>query len=144
MDIGPIIITGQMPVPAANQTVPLLDSTQWNDAPHWASTATTPGPGRSRGVLYGGRISGNISPVGQSVTVTFQSLVNYAATDNTAFGLDANAPSAGTTTIAAGDTYPFDWLPRFGDWRILVTAGAVPPTSISTQVIVNWDRNAGV
>lgn len=144
MDIGPIIISGQMPVPAANQTVPLLDTTQWGDAPHWTSTATTPGPGRMRAVLYGGRVSGNISPVGQGLTVTFESLINPAATTNAAYGLDANAPNAGTATVAAGDTYTFDWLPRFGDWRILVTAGATPPSAIASQVIVNWDRNAGV
>jgi hypothetical protein len=141
---GPLIITGQMPVAAASQTVPLFDSTAWNDSPHFTSTATTPGPGRSRAVLCGGRVSGNITPVGQGVTVTFESLLDPSATTNAGFGVDPNAPDAGTKVVAAGATYVFDWLPRFGDWRILVTNGATPPTTIASQVMITFDRNAGV
>lgn len=142
--MDPLIITGQMPVPAASQIVPLLDSTAWNDSAPWTTTATTPGPGRSRAQLAGARVAGNVHPVGQSVTVTFEALNRPDLATNAAYETDPNAPDSGSKVVAAGDTYPFNWLPTFADWRITVTAGATPPTSIASQVMVIWDRNAGV
>jgi hypothetical protein len=139
-----LTIANQAPIPANSQIVPLLDSTCWNDAPPWVSTATTPGPGRSRAQFTGCRVQGTVTPTAQAMTITFEGLLNPSGTTNAAFGTDTNAPDAGVKVVAAGATYVFDYLPRFPDFRITMTAGATAPTALSTTLVLVWDRASGV
>lgn len=140
-----ISFANQMPIPAASQSVPLIDTTTWNANGPWASTATTPGPGKSRGQLDGLRWTGTVKTTGQAVTVTFKILTDPSATTNAAFETDtANGPGGGTVVVAAGNTYPFSWLPVTPDYRIEVLAGATPPTTLLTTIMGVQGRTSGV
>jgi len=136
----------QMPIPAASQSVPLIDTTTWNDAGPWASTATTPGPGKSRGQLDGLRWTGTVRPAGQAVTVTFKLLTNPSGTTNAAFETDTNVSNtvAGVATVAAGSTFTFSWLPVTPDYRIEVLAGGTPPTTLFTTIAGVPGRTSGL
>lgn len=141
-----ITISNQMPVPTLNQTVPLIDSTYWNDAPPWTSIATTPGPGKSRGQLAGRRITGSVNPTVQGITLRFLILTNPTGTTNAAFELDTNVSgtsSTGSVAVAAGATQPFSWLPSTPDWRIEVLAGGTAPTALRSTVVITPARTAG-
>lgn len=141
-----ISIYNQMPIPSANQSVPLIDSTYWNDVPPWTSTATTPGPGKSRGQLDGLRWTGTIRPTGQAVTVTFKLLTNPSATTNAGFETDTNVSNtvSGVATVAAGSTFTFSWLPVTPDYRIEVASGATPPTTLLTTLVGVQGRTSGL
>lgn len=142
----PITIANQMPVPSNSQTVPLIDTTYWNDTGPWSSTATTPGPGKSRGQLAGMRVTGSVTPGGQSITLRFLILSNPSGTSNTAFELDTNVSGTGGTgsvTVASNATQPFSWLPSTPDWRIEVLAGGTAPTTLRSTLVITPKRTSG-
>lgn len=141
-----ITISNQMPIPTLSQTVPLIDTTYWNDAPQWTSTATTPGPGKSRGQLGGRRVTGTITPGGQAVTLRFLILSNPSATTNAAFELDTNVSgtsSTGSVSVSSNATQPFSWVPPTPDWRIEVLAGGTAPTTLRSTLVITEMRTAG-
>lgn len=138
--------SNQMPIPAASQSVPLVDSTCWNSTAPWTTTATTPGPGKSRGQLDGLRWTGSVKTTGQAVTVTFKILTDPSATTNAGFETDTNVSNtvAGVATVAAGSTFVFSWLPVTPDFRIEVLAGATPPTTLLTTIQGVEGRTSGL
>lgn len=141
-----ISFANQMPIPAASQSVPLIDTTTWNANGPWASTATTPGPGKSRGQLDGLRWTGTVKTTGQAVTVTFKLLTDPSATTNAGFETDTNVSNtvSGVATVAAGSTFVFSWLPTTPDYRIEVLAGATPPTTLLTTMVGVQGRTSGL
>lgn len=146
MSHEPITISNQMPVPANSQTVPLIDTTYWNDTGPWASTATTPGPGKSRGQLGGCRVTGTITPGGQAATLRFLILSNPSGTTNAAFELDTNVSgtsSTGSVSVSSNATQPFSWLPPTPDWRIEVLAGGTAPTTLRSTLVITPLRTSG-
>lgn len=136
----------QMPIPSANQSVPLIDSTTWNANGPWTTTATTPGPGKSRGQIDGLRWTGSVKATGQAVTVTFKLLTDSSGTTNAAFETDTNVSNtvAGVATVAAGSTFVFSWLPVTPDFRIEVLSGGTPPTTLLTTIVGNYSRTSGL
>lgn len=142
----PIEIYNQMPIPTLNQSVPLIDSTRWNDQPPWTSTGTTPGPGKSRGQLGGRRLTGHVRPTTQGVTVTFKLLTQPSGTTNAAFETDTNVSNTtgGVATVAAGATFVFSWLPTTPDWRIEVLAGGTAPSALDSSIIITPHRTSGL
>lgn len=141
-----ITISNQMPIPANSQSVPLIDTTYWNDGPQWTSTATTPGPGKSRGQMGGKRITGTITPGGQAVTLRFLLCTNPSGTTNAAFELDTNVSgtsSTGSVSVSSNATQPFSWVPTTPDWRIEVLAGGTAPTTLRSTVVITPMRTSG-
>lgn len=146
MNLGPISISNQTALPGNSQITPVIDTTYWNDSPPWAPAAAAAPPGKSRGQLAGGRITGTITPVAQNATVTFLLLTDPSGTTAAAFEADVNVSGTGGTgsaVITAGSTFTYSWLPTSPDWRVIVTAGATGPTALRTTVNIIWDRTSG-
>lgn len=146
MDLGNISLSNPAALPGNSQIVPLIDTTYWRDTGNWPAAASAAAPGKSRGQLGGYRITGTVKPTGQSVTVTFQILTNPTGTTSAAFEADVNVSGTGGTgsvVVASGSTQPFSWLPPTPDWRIIITAGATGPTTLSTTAEIVKARTSG-
>lgn len=141
-DTFPITFDNSVPLPANSGHSYLLDTTCWNDRP-WVIGAASGVPGKSRGQLAGKRVTGTITPTGQTITVTFELLTNPSGTTSAAWEADANIGTSGAFTVASTVTQPFSWLPPTTDYRIRVTAGATAPTAIKSTCVVVTARTSG-
>lgn len=137
-----ISISNQTPLPGNSQHTYAYDSTLWNDGPVAAAAAAT-APGKSRGQLSGRRITGVITPTGQTVTVVFEILVNPAGTTSGAWATDANGPGGGSVAVVTTQNYAFSWLPVAPDHRIRILAGATAPTTLWSALVLTPERTSG-
>lgn len=124
-------------MPTANQIIALVDSTtNISEYATWAAAAPAVGYLRSHPAYLGKRLTG-VMRWNQAVTVTFQRL--HAG----AFMTDAEAPDAGSKALAADTDYHWSFLPQGTEYRILITAGATPPTTGEAQAVLVCDRDPG-
>lgn len=145
-DFDTITMSNTIVLPGNSQKTPLIDSTYWNYAPHWAPATNIPAPGFSRGALGGRRITGTVLPTVQNVTLSFYLLTNPSGTTNAAWELDINVSGTsgtGSVTVTAGSTQPFSWLPPTPDFLIVVAAGATAPTALRSTLEMVTGRTSG-
>lgn len=131
-----------VPLPANSGTVILIDSTR-RLLESTASAASAQAPGSYRCAWTGARLTGSVTPTGQTITITYEIMHNSAGTTSSAFSTDTNAPGGGTQTVATTVTQPFSWLPATNDFRIRITAGATAPTALAATCELIWDRTSG-
>jgi len=101
-------------------------------------------PGTLRGMWAGRRCHGTVAPAGQALTVTFLRMKDPSLTTNSAWEVDPDGPNNGTKSVAAGDSWGFNYMPTAADWAIEFQAGATAPTSIAGQAVIERQRTSGV
>lgn len=134
-----------VPLPANSGHVLLIDSTR-RLIQSTISAASAQAPGTYRSAWKGARITGSITPTGQTITVTFELLIAPSGTTSAAFATDTNVSNtvAGVATVVSGATFTFSWLPTTGDFRIRITAGATAPSAIDVDCVATWGRTSGL
>jgi hypothetical protein len=92
-----------------------------------------------RGAFTGAALRGTILCTTQNVTLLQQDLTGVAgaATDWETQG------TAGSVTITAGTTQPFEFKPLAPDWRLVVQAGATGPDSCVVKLAITWGEDYG-
>lgn len=129
-------------LPTANQHVVIFDTTRGCET--IANAASAQAPGDHRRVFAGYRVKGAVACTTQNVTLKLELMTNPAGTTAaTAFEEDTTATSSGSVTITAGTTSLIDWLPRTGDYRVRVVAGATAPDALTITLMLVKDTGSG-
>lgn len=129
-------------VPAANESVVVLDSTRGLITNANASITTGNAylvPGNFRNRWAGAIIRYTVKAVTQNVTATDQILtgVAEAAADWETQG------AAGSHTVTAGTTSVIEFKPLAADFRVKIDAGGTAPDSLTVRVSVVWGEDYG-
>jgi hypothetical protein len=125
------VIMQAPPLPAANEFVPLADTTQVDVDGPFSAGAALPTPGTNRGLAAGCAFDFEIYPTGQAVTVRGHVLDGAGVWQ--LFQLDGAHDSV---SVPAGTLQRFaDIFPAAADFLITAQAGATPPTTLSTSCI---------
>ena len=129
-------------IPAANQSVVVLDSTRGLITNANASITTGNAflvPGKYRNKWAGAIVRYTVLAVTQGVTATDQILtgVAEAAADWETQG------AAGSHTVVAGTTSVLEFKPLAADFRIKIDAGGTAPDSLTVRVSVVFGEDYG-
>lgn len=134
---------GKPPLPGNSQHTYICDSTKGLSETISAG-ASAAAPGTLRRMWQGARLFGTVTPTGQAVTVYFEVLKDPDGTTSSAWTQDTNGPDGGSRSVAAGTSWPWNWLPPAADWRIRVEAGATAPSDIDSDATMVFDRTSGL
>jgi hypothetical protein len=140
-DVIPMVIT--ITLPTANQHCIVFDTTQDPTLARIANAASAQAPGPLRNMFAGYRWKGAVKCTTQNVTMKCELMTDPSLTTSSAFEEDVTATSSGSVTITAGTTTLLDWLPRTGDARVRIVAGATAPDDLDITLMLVRDTGYG-
>lgn len=140
---GDTIVILHTTVPGNSAFVVPVDSTRGLIQGTQASIASGSSflaPGTFRGRWTKGVVTYSISCTGQNVTVDEQILTGVAGTSA---DWETQGASPSFTQVAAAATTTREFTPSAADFRLLVSAGATGPTTITIRLMVHFTTDRG-